>query len=102
MIGRGRCSNKCTAEPIVHTSPGATNDAGACCKRHPQRRLIWRIFSRLSNNNPLVLFLPEGGGEDGYQCDDFKTACQHQDGHDPLAGGGQEIVRTGDARYTRT
>ena len=50
----------------------------------------------------LVLFLPKGGGEDGYQCDDFKTACQHQDGHDPLAGGGQEIVRTGDARYTRT
>ncbi len=50
----------------------------------------------------LVLFLPEGGGEDGYQCDDFKTACQHQDGHDPLARGGQEIVRTGDARYTRT
>ncbi len=50
----------------------------------------------------LVLFLPEGGGEDGYQCDDFKTACQHQDGHDPLASGGQEIVRTGDARYTRT
>ena len=85
-----------SGDPIMHTSPGATNNAGACCKRHPQRRPIWRIFSR------LVLFLPEGGGEDGYQCDDFKTACQHQDGHDPLAGGGQEIVRTGDARYTRT
>ena len=38
----------------------------------------------------LVLFLPEGGGEDGYQCDDFKTACQHQDGHDPWGAGNRK------------
>ena len=29
-----------SGDPIVHTSPGATNDAGSCCKRHPQRRLM--------------------------------------------------------------
>ena len=42
--------------PLVYPA-GATNDAGACCKRHPQRRPIWRIFSRLSNNNPIFLLL---------------------------------------------
>ena len=51
------------------------------------------LYMRYANQSEL--FAPKGGGKEDYEGEDFATAGEHHQAHEPFAGSGHKVEGAG-------